>query len=99
MHLYSTIEELSVVIRWVENGLSVEHFIELVPLRKADATIYETLTDYMKKKGLMISNMIGRGFGGATAFSARHNGVQAILTTIHLTQFLCTATAISCNWL
>jgi len=33
----------------------VEHFIELVPLWKADAsTIYETLTDYMKKKGLVI---------------------------------------------
>jgi len=41
----STIEELSVVIFWVENGLPVERFIELVPLRKADAsTIYETLT-------------------------------------------------------
>jgi len=29
----STIEELSVVICWVENGLPVEHFTELVPLR------------------------------------------------------------------
>jgi len=56
----STIEELSVVICWVENVLPVEHFIELVPLRKADAsTIYETLTDCMKKKGLVIGNMIG----------------------------------------
>jgi len=55
----STIEEISVVIRWVENGLPVEHFIELVPLRKADgSTIYETLTDCMKKKGLVIGNMI-----------------------------------------
>jgi len=58
----STIEELSVVIHWVENGLPEEHFIELVPLRKADAsTIYETLTDCMKKKGLVIGNIIGMG--------------------------------------
>ena len=40
----------------------MEHFIELVPLKKADAnTIYETLIDCLKKKGLMISNMIGMG--------------------------------------
>jgi len=63
----------------VENGLPVEHFIELIPLRKADAsTIYETLTDCMKKKGLVIGNMIGMGFDGAATFSGRHNGVQAL---------------------
>ena len=33
----STIEELSVVVRWVKDGLPVEHFMELVPLKKADA--------------------------------------------------------------
>ena len=32
----TTIEELSVVCRWVENGLPVEHFIEIIPLKKAD---------------------------------------------------------------
>jgi len=75
----STIEELSVAIRWVENGLPMEHFIELVPLKKADSsTIYETLIDCMKKKGLMISNMIGMGFDGAATFSGRHNGVQVL---------------------
>jgi len=65
----STIEELFVVIHWVENGLPVEHFTELVPLRKADAsTIYETLTDCMKKRGLVIGNMIGMRFDGAATF-------------------------------
>ena len=29
----TTIEELSVVCRWVENGLPVEHFIEIIPLK------------------------------------------------------------------
>ena len=28
----STIEELSVVCHWVEKGLPVEHFIEIIPL-------------------------------------------------------------------
>jgi len=37
-------------IRWVENGLPVEHFIELALLRKADgSTIYETLTAWRRK--------------------------------------------------
>lgn len=76
----STIEELSVVIRWVEDGLPVEHFIELVPLKKADANaIYENLIDCLKKKGLMVSNIIGMGFDGAATFSGKHNGVQALL--------------------
>jgi len=65
----STIEELSIVICWVENGLPVEYFTELVLLKKADAsTIYETLTDCLKKKGLVIGNMIGMGFDGAATF-------------------------------
>ena len=66
----STIEELSVVVCWVEDGLLVEHFIELVPLKKADAnTIYESLIDCLKKKILMVSNIIGLGFDGAATFS------------------------------
>jgi len=57
----------------------MEHFIELVPLREADAsTIYETLTDCMKKKGLVIGYMIGMGFDGAVTFSGKQNGVQAL---------------------
>ena len=46
-----TIEELSVVCHWVGNGLPVEHFIEIIPLKKADAqTIYATLVDWLKVK-------------------------------------------------
>ena len=75
-----TIEELSIVCRWVEDGEPVEHFIEILPLKKADAnTIYGSLIDCLKRKGVMISNMIGIGFDGAATFSGKHNGVQALL--------------------
>ena len=51
----STIQKLSVVVHWVENGLPKEHFIELVSLKKADAnTIYENLIGCLKKKGLVV---------------------------------------------
>ena len=107
----STIEELSVVVRWVEDGLPVEHFIELVPLKKADAnTIYENLIDCLKKKGLMVSNMIGMGFDGAVTFwktqwSSIH--FKSEFTSLNFrtlslpsltTEISYTVTAISYNW-
>jgi len=92
----STIEEFSVAIRWVENGLPVEHFIELVRLLKADAcTLYETLTDCIKKKGLVIGDMIEIGFDEAATFSGRHNGLSnknsahSIFVHCHLLQLVC----------
>ena len=48
----TTIEELSVVGRWVENGLPVEHFIETIPLKADAQTIYDTLVDCLKVKGV-----------------------------------------------
>ena len=76
----TTIEELSVVCRWVENGQPVEHFIKIIPLKKADAqTIYATLVDCLKVKGVQISKLIGMGFDGAATFSGKHKGVQTLL--------------------
>ena len=76
----TTIEELSVFCRWVEDGLPVEHFIEIVSLKKADAkTIYETLLECLKKKNIQLSRLIGMGFDGAATFSGKHKGVQSLL--------------------
>ena len=76
----TTIEELSVGCLWVENGLPVEHFIEIIPLKKADAqTIDATLVDCLKVKGVQISKLIGIGFDGAATFSGKHKGVQTLL--------------------
>ena len=76
----TTIEELSVVCLWVENGLPVEHFIEIIPLKKAvSQTIYATLVDCLKVKGVQISKLIGMGFDGAATFSGKHKGVQTLL--------------------
>lgn len=35
----STVEELSIYCRWVEDGIPVEHFLEILPLKRADAEI------------------------------------------------------------
>ena len=47
----STVEELSVFCRWEEDGVPVECFLEIIPLKKADAeTIYSTLIECLNRK-------------------------------------------------
>ena len=43
----TTIEELTIFCRWVESGVPEEHFIEILPLKKANAeSIYSALVEY-----------------------------------------------------
>ena len=73
----ATIEELSIFCRWVEDGVPVEHFIELVPMKKADAeSIHSALTECLKAKNIQLSRLIVMGFDGAATFSGRQSGVQ-----------------------
>ena len=79
----STVEELSVFCRWVEDGQPVEHFIEIISLQKADAeTIYGTLVQCLKKKSIEVSKLVVMGFDVAATFSGKHNGVQSLLKKI-----------------
>ena len=76
----ANIEELSVYCRWVENGVPVEHFMEILPLKKTNAqSIYSVLLDWLKKKDLQCSKLIGMGFDGAATFAGKKSGVQARL--------------------
>ena len=72
------IEELSIYCRWIENGEATEHFIEIVPLKNADAeNIHLQLMDCIKEKNIQVSKLIGMGFDGAATFSGKRSGVQA----------------------
>ena len=76
------VEELSIFCRWVEDGLPVEHFLDIVPLKKADAKtiyMYFTLVDFLMQKNIQLSKLMGMGFDGAATFSGKHNGVQSLL--------------------
>ena len=76
----ANIEELSVHCRWVENGVPVEHFMEILSLKKMNAqSIYSVLLDWLKKKDLQCSKLIGMGFDGAATFAGKKSGVQARL--------------------
>ena len=66
----STVEELSVFCRWEEDGVPVECFLDIIPLKKADAeTIYSTLIECLKRKNLQVGRIVGLGFDGAATFS------------------------------
>ena len=76
----STLEELSIYCRWVENGLPVEHFIDIVPLRATDAdSIFTAILECLKQKSIKLAPLVGMGFDEAAAFSGKHKGVQARL--------------------
>ena len=74
----TTVEKLSVFCRWEEDGLLVEHFLEIVHLQQADAeSIYSALIEYLKKKNRQVGRIVGMGFDGAATFSGKRSGVQA----------------------
>ena len=74
----STVEELSLFCRWIENGEPTEHFIDLLPMKRTDAeSIYSALVECLKSKNIQLSNLIGMGFDGAATLSGKKSGVQA----------------------
>ena len=49
----TTTEELTICCRWVESGIPEEHFIEMLPLKKANAeSIYSALVEYCREKNI-----------------------------------------------
>ena len=63
----STVEELSLFCRWIENDEPTEHFIDLLPMKKTDAVLVECL----KSKNIQLNNHIVKGFNGAANFSGK----------------------------
>ena len=73
----TTIEELTICCRWVESVVPEEHFIEILPLKKANAeSIYSALVEYCRENNIQLGRLIGMGFDGAATFSDDKTGVQ-----------------------
>ena len=96
----STVEELSLFFRWIENGEPTEHFIKLLPMKRTDAkSIYSALVECLKSKNIQLSNLIGMGFDGAATFSGKKSGIQARKKSTNLMLYLFIAIAFNFNWL
>ena len=66
----TSIEELINCCRWVGSCVPEEHFIEILPLKKANAeSIYSALMEYCREKNIQLGRLIGMGFDGAATFS------------------------------
>ena len=49
------IEELTICCRWVESGVPEKHFIEILPLKKANAeSIYSALVEHCKEMNIQL---------------------------------------------
>ena len=74
------LEELSIFSCSVEDGVPVEHFLQIVPLKSADPkTIYSTLVEFLKEKNIEICKLMGTGFNGAATFSGKHKSVESLV--------------------
>ena len=71
----TAVEELSVFCGWEEDGTSVEFFLDIVPLKKADAeSIYLALAKCIKDRNLQVGNIVGMGVDGAATLSGKMTG-------------------------
>ena len=61
----------------MESGVSEEYFIEILPLKKANAeSVYSVLVEYCREKSIQLGKLIGIRFDGAAIFSGDKTGVQ-----------------------
>ena len=67
----------------MESSVTEEHFIEILPLKKANAeSFYSALVEYCREKNIQLGGLIGMGFHGAATFSGDKTGVQRRLNEL-----------------
>ena len=58
----TTIEELTICCHWMKSGVPEEHFIEILPLKKANAeSIYSASVEYCREKNIQLGRLIRNG--------------------------------------
>ena len=74
----TAVEELLFFCHWEEDGTPVKYFLDILPLKKADAeSIYLALVKCIGEKNLQVGNIVGMGVDGAATFSGNKTGVPA----------------------
>ena len=67
----------------MESGIPEEHFIEILPLKKANAeSIYSTLVENCREKNIQFGRLIGMGFDGAATFSGDNRSSKKVERTL-----------------
>uniref|UniRef100_A0A8C2BET5 DUF4371 domain-containing protein n=1 Tax=Cyprinus carpio TaxID=7962 RepID=A0A8C2BET5_CYPCA len=73
-------ENLSVIIRFVCNGVPEEHLIDLLELQQLDADYITTeILQHLSESGYSADNIMSQCYDGASVMSGVRGGVQALL--------------------
>ena len=90
------IEQLSVCIRYVNNGVVTERFLGFSDMHELDASgITDEIASVLGKQGINVKQCIVQCYDGASVMSGRRSGVQARFREIvgscrlHLHSLLC----------
>ncbi|XP_025208701.1 52 kDa repressor of the inhibitor of the protein kinase-like [Melanaphis sacchari] len=73
----SRIEQMSLCVRYIDNGCIKEDFLAFIPIYDVSGKgMACTIIREIGKLGIKIENLIGQGYDGASAMSGLYNGVQ-----------------------
>ena len=74
-----------------------EHFIEILPLKKANAeSIYSVLVKYCREKNIQLGRLIGMRFDGAATFSGDRQNRSSKKVESALTSCIVCPLSLSC---
>ena len=73
----SRIEQLSVCIRYVNNGVITKHFLGFSDMHELDASaITDKIVSLPDKQGIDVKQCIAQCYDGASVMSGKRSGVQ-----------------------
>jgi hypothetical protein len=76
----SRCEQMSLTLRYENNGNIDEVFVGYVPMKEQNAEAIATAIKIkLLELGLNLHNIVGQGYDGASVMSGRENGVQALI--------------------
>jgi hypothetical protein len=73
-------EMLTIIARYVVNGVVIERYLGMVHVQATDASsLYEAVLSFMADFGLSVQKIRGQSYDGAANMSGRLNGLQALI--------------------
>lgn len=74
------IDQLSLVLRYLEESTPVERFVTFMPNQGHKAKdMFQSLITFLEENGLDIKNCRGQSYDNASSMSGKYNGLQALV--------------------
>ncbi|XP_050945506.1 uncharacterized protein LOC127150859 [Cucumis melo] len=73
-------EQMSVVLRYVDEGHVIERFIRITHFNNTSAlSLKEAIDDFFSQHGLSITNLRGQGYDGASNMQSEFHGLKSLI--------------------